>query len=109
MNEYEWRQQIRVGDEVAISNRTFLPFLERVTSYDDNEIVVGPGRFKKSDGKSISWLAPESCILQPTDEVRVAVDIVRLTNSAKKLIQNITIPTDRMGLIALIVELKKFK
>ncbi len=74
----EWLKNIRVGDKVVVDsrglgfNRLQLRDIDRIT---ETQIIIGPLRYRKTDGKRIGSRGFDACWLHPaTPEVIASIE-----------------------------------
>lgn len=103
MNESEWREQLKAGDEVFVRRRgiTDITTVEKTTK---TQVTVNGLRYSRGTGWQIgaSNIYGSSVLKRPTEETREQVlteqEIRKLTGQARKLQDRLKIPTDKEGL-----------
>lgn len=119
ITEKEWLENLKVGDEVYISQRfKEVPYLDKVSRVTDKQIIInklnGIGkpyeiRFWKKDGFSLgrdSWTRDR--LIMPSEKLRELIEIDKLKSVARNLKDKLTIPQTKQELIDFIRAIQVF-
>jgi predicted RNA-binding protein with PUA-like domain len=115
MNNEEWLQQLKAGDEVFIFHSGYNQNYEKaqVAKVTKTHIVIDHGsyssRFKRDTGRVVggsAWHTKK--IVKPAPNIREKIELDILTSKARSLVVNLKLPTDRATLEALISTLAPF-
>jgi hypothetical protein len=113
VTDREWREQLKVGDEVLIPLRHSNAYSPgKVTKVTPKQLVIsGNGRETRHD-KSTGWERGAGYggrgFYQPTPERLEAAELCKLQRRVRRVVELVTIPDDRAGLESLLAVLTPF-
>lgn len=113
MTDSEWREGLKSGDEVFVSQRYGgAPVPAKVTRVTPTQIVIDiwkDAKFKRSTGRLIGGSTWDSrYLIQPTDKNRERAQIAFLKAKARRIVDKMKFPEDRGTLEAMIAALAPF-
>lgn len=116
MNNSEWLQQLKVGDEVFVSRPNgYAPYPGKVIRITKAQIVIFlnghhfEDKFWKRNGNEVGGdIYGCRYLIMPSDDVRENVDLEKLKNKANELREKIISPRTKAELQEFIVIMQKY-
>jgi len=115
MTEQGWRDNLKKGDEVFVSqsfSRT--PEKEMVSRVTATQVFIRLNEryekaFRKKDGYNVGGSSfHRNRIFMPTDEIRARVELAELMQKARNLREKLAIPRDKETLLKFIAAIEPF-
>ncbi len=112
---YEWINELKVGDELFFGSWNVTPYPCKVSRITKTQIVVtyndgrSSERYNRKTGCAVGssgWSITR--LIQNTPEVRSQVEVAQLRTKAALLVRDMKIPKDKETLVAFVAALEPF-